>query len=92
MAPHTEKDTIVGIVGKMIQESKWCKSHWYDFIADKEWKCDNPARHDVDFLLSFLENITECSPPANDSATTSSLKEATKSLSRVIMSIVNAGR
>ena len=92
MAPQTEKDTIVGIVRKMTQESKWCESHWNDFIAEKKRKSGNPARHDVDFLLSFLENITECSPPANDSATNSSLKEAAKSLSRVIMSIVNAGR
>ena len=92
MAPQTEKDTIVGIVRKLILESKWCDSHWDDFIAAHKRKSSNPARHDVDFLLSFLENITECSPPANDSATTSLLKDATKSLSRVIMSIVNAGR
>ena len=92
MAPHTEKDTIVRIVRKMIEESKWCKSHWYDFIADKEWKCKNPARHDVDFLLSFLENITECFVPADDSVTASSLKQAAESLSRVVTSVVNAGR
>ena len=36
MAPQTEKDTIVGIVRKMIQESKWCDSHWNDFIAEKK--------------------------------------------------------
>ena len=92
MAPQTEKDTIVGIVRKMTQESKWCDSHWNDFIAEKKRKSVNPARHDVDFLLSFLENITECSPPANDSATISSLKQGAKSLSKVITTIVNAGR
>ena len=68
-----EKDTIERIVGKIINESKLCSSHWDDFIADTGRKFKNPARHDVDFLLSFLENLTQCSAPANNSVTASSL-------------------
>ena len=59
-------------------------------LLKKKRKSDNPARHDVDFLLSFLENITECSAPANDSVTASSLKQAAKALREIVRAVVNA--
>ena len=88
-APPTEVDAIVGVVMRMINESEWCKSHWYDY-ADKKRMEVNPARNDVDSLVRYLADLTQSSPPANDNVTASSLKQAAKALRGVVTAVVNA--
>ena len=57
MAPPTTVDWIVKIVKELMKENKWSHSQWKWFNDLKPELYLNPARHDADSLVRFLENL-----------------------------------
>ena len=91
MAPQTMADTIVDVIGRLIERCQWSKQHWINFNGDKEEIYLDPARQGVDSLVRFLTYLTKSSSRQSDmEMTQTSIDEHNRFVIEIINALINS--